>query len=329
MYVATNKKGDAAVTGINVSRGLRMAVGVAMLAGMGSMAGYAQETADEGMALIPAGVFEMGDALNEGRPSERPLRQIDVPAFMIDRHPVTWTEWRVVHQWAVENGYSFDHPGAGQADDHPVQSISWFDAVKWSNARSEMEGLVPCYYTSDDFTETRIYRTGRVAMQSDWVRWDATGYRLPTEIEWEKAARGGAEGRRFPWQVNEITHSRANYFSWQGYDYDLGPDRGYHPMHDEGSYPKTNAVDEFEPNEYGVKGMAGNVWEWCWDWYDEEAYTLDPETNPYGPEEGTMRVRRGGSWLTNAWHARVALRFGYEPDESRGTLGFRNVRRAQ
>jgi len=320
------KKGDAAVTGIKLRNGLRMTVGVVMLAGMLPGAGYAQDAADEGMALIPAGVYQMGDALNEGLASELPTRQIDVPAFTIDRHPVTWGEWRVVHEWAIENGYAFDQPGAGREDNHPVHSVSWFDAVKWSNARSEMEGLTPCYYTSSDFSADRIYRAGRLAVQADWVQWEATGYRLPTEIEWEKAARGGAEGRRFPWHVNEITHTRANYFSWEGYDYDLGPNRGYHPMHEPGSYPKTNAVGHFDANGYGLTDMSGNVWEWCWDWYGEEAYSLDPTANPYGPAEGTMRVRRGGSWLTNAWHARVSLRFAYDPDEIRGTLGFRNVR---
>lgn len=110
--------------------------------------------------------------------------------------------------------------------------------MKWANARSEKEGLVPCYYTDD--TQTTVYRTGTVDVQNDWVKWIACGYRLPTEVEWEKAARGGAAGHRYPWSATDaIDHSRANY--------------------DSGG---TTPVGSFAPNGYGLYDMAGNVWEW-------------------------------------------------------------------
>lgn len=305
---------------------LKKAAGIVMVVGAILASGHADEEVPEGMARIPAGVFEMGDAFNEGHASEQPVREVDVQTFYIDRHPITLNEWTAVYDWAVDNGYDFDYSGDGEGGDHPVQTISWYDAVKWTNARSEIEGLTPSYYISDQFTEENVYRSGRLDIANDWVRWVADGYRLPTEIEWERAARGGLSQRRFPWQSSQITHEKANYYSWDGYAYDASPTRGYHPMHETGAYPKTNPVGTFEPNDFGVYDMAGNVWEWVWDRYDEQAYELNPVVHPYGPQDGMERVRRGGSWLTNAWHARVSLRFSYEPDESRGTLGFRNVR---
>jgi formylglycine-generating enzyme required for sulfatase activity len=149
-----------------------------------------------GMALIPAGSFTMGDTFNEGESGELPLHTVYVSAFYMDKYDVTYALWQTVYNWATNHGYSFDHAGSGKAANHPVKAVDWYDCVKWCNARSELEGRIPAYYT--DAMQTTVYRTGRWDVDNSSVNWNA-GYRLPTEAEWEKTARGGASGQRFPW----------------------------------------------------------------------------------------------------------------------------------
>src|ERR1017187_2689461 len=116
-------------------------------------------------------------------------------AFIRDKKLWNKSLWDTDHSWNGGNGYSYDNPGSGKAPTHPVQTVNWYDVVKWCNARSEMEGLEPCYYA--DANMAVVYKSGQVT--NPWVNWSASGYRLPTEAEWEKAARGGASGHRFPW----------------------------------------------------------------------------------------------------------------------------------
>jgi sulfatase modifying factor 1 len=280
------------------------------------------------MALIPAGSFTMGDTFSEGYSDELPLHTVNVSAFWMDKYEVTKTLWDDVYSWAITHGYSFDNAGLGKAATHPVQAVSWFDCVKWCNARSEKEGRVPAYYTSA--AQTTVYRSGHVDMDNSWVNW-SSGYRLPTEAEWEKAARGGASGHRFPWADSDtISWSRANYYAFPSrYAYDVNPTSGFHPTFAVGGTPYTSPAGYFAPNGYGLYDMAGNVWEWCWDWYDGNWYsnvgaTQNDTRGPTGPL--SLRVLRGGDWNNYADVTRCANRVYVNPNNASDIFGFRCVR---
>jgi formylglycine-generating enzyme required for sulfatase activity len=278
-----------------------------------------------GMAPVPAGPFIMGDTFAEGSSDEQPTHTVNVSAFCMDTNLVSYTLWANVYQWATSHGYSFDDSGVGKAANHPVQVVNWYDVVKWCNARSEMEGLTPCYYTAA--SQATPYRSGDLDLDSSWVKWTANGYRLPTEAEWEKAARGGAAGHRFPWSdADTINWSRANYEAHPSVpSYDVNPTSGNNPAWTSGGYPYTSPVGSFAPNGYGLYDMAGNGWEWCWDWYGYWYYSSSPGTDPTGPA-GSSRVMRGGSWFLNAGFARCAYRFITPPSNAFGDSGFRCVR---
>jgi formylglycine-generating enzyme required for sulfatase activity len=155
------------------------------------------------------------------------------------------------------------------------------------------------------------------------VSWrDATAYaawagkRLPTEAEWEYAARGGLEGARFPW--GDDLGRRWNLNIWQGRfpDVNTGED----------GFLTTAPVRSFRPNGHGLWQTVGNVWEWCADWFAADWYARSPSSDPRGPEEGTARVMRGGSYLCHSsycYRYRVAARSANTPDSSSGNLGFR------
>jgi formylglycine-generating enzyme required for sulfatase activity len=286
-------------------------------------AGFAYEFDIVPMVEIPAGSFQMGDPFSEGYLDERPVHTVVLSAYRIGETEVTWGQWQEVRDWAVNNGYT-DLAGVGEVKgaDHPVHSVNWFDVVKWCNAASEKIGLEPVYYLSDGGP---VYRTGNV---TPFVDYKKNGYRLPTEAEWEKAARGGLEGKRFPWG-DEISHTDANYYARpNSHSYDVNGSEGGHPDYDQGDNPYTSPVGSFAANGFGLYDIAGNVVEWCGDWYGSRYYGSSPSSDPTGPTSGSIRVFRGGSWGFDVYRCRVAYRSSfYGPSIRSDFIGFRPVRR--
>jgi formylglycine-generating enzyme required for sulfatase activity len=226
--------------------------------------------------------------------------------------------------------FSVRSKGVRSMADDPMIMVSWYGAAAYCNWWSQQGGKEQCYDLSTwscDFSKK--------------------GYRLATEAEWEYAARGGLADRRFPWG-NEIYHTQANYHSTIYYSYDESPTRGYHPLWNDGVYPYTSPVGFFDgtmkyksgynwpgsatsyqttsgANNFGLYDMAGNVWEWCNDWYWSSYYGSSPTNNPTGAITGSNRVLRGGSWYGYAGSCPVAYRYYFRPVNRYHYNGFRIV----
>lgn len=227
------------------------------------------------LVLIPAGEFLMGS--ESGYPAERPVHRVSMDAFYLGVHPVTneqyarfvaETNWRVPYlddrRMQRENWHPETRTYPPERGQHPVVLVSWRDA--------------------------HAYCT--------WA-----GGRLPTEAEWEKAARGGLAGKLYPWG-DVIDPTLANYDNQGG----------------------TTPVCSYPANGYELYDMVGNVWEWTADWYDPHYYAHSPLANPQGPETGATKVLRGGAWLLFAEFCRVAYRFRNNPDFRFNLIGFRLAR---
>jgi len=231
------------------------------------------------MVLIPAGEFEMGDNFNEGKDRERPVHTIYLDAFLIDKYEVTVGQYEKFIQATGHRTPHWDVSQYSPSDDHPIVFVSWHDAMAYS----------------------------------EWA-----GKRLPTEAEWEKAARGGLVSKRYPWGDENPDGSLCN-FADKNTDFDWS-DRNV----DDG-YQYTAPVGSYQPNGYGLYDMAGNVWEWCSDWYDDNYYVNSPKSNPRGPSSGSKRVLRGGYWYGTIDYLRCSYREGYVLTDMYRDLGFRCV----
>jgi formylglycine-generating enzyme required for sulfatase activity len=268
--------------------------------------------------FVPGGVFTMGRTSGD-TDADAPPVWVNLSAFYMQRTETTKAEWDEVRAWGVPNGYTDLSVGGGKAANHPVQSVSWWDVVKWCNARSEKEGLTPVYAVSGE-----VMRTGTTVPTANW---SANGYRLPTEAEWEKAARGGVEGKRFPWGTDTISHATANYLGNSSlFSYDLSSylSGTFHPSYNDGFLPITSPVGSFAANGYGLHDLSGNVQEWCWDWF-AASYYMSGTTDPRGSPSGSSRVLRDGSWGGAANQARCSFRSSDVPGSQKNSTGFRPV----
>jgi len=232
---------------------------------------------------VEGGTFQMGS--NNGEDYEKPVHTVTITGFYIGKYEVTQKEWAAV---------TGNNPSHFKGENLPVEMVSWFDALEYCNRLSQREGLSPAYTISaSDDNQTVI-----------WNR-NATGYRLPTEAEWEYAAKGG-------------NGSPGNY----AYAGSNDPDEA--AWYDENSGDTTHLPGTKAPNSLGLYDMSGNVSEWCWDWHGD--YLSEAQTNPMGASSGSFRIGRGGSWGSPAERVRSAARHPPDPSIRYSRLGLRLVR---
>ena len=287
--------------------------------------GRADSDAKLELLLLPGGEFLMGtdDPVGYSADGEGPVHTVALRPFYIDHFAVTNARFAEFvastrHVTDAERfGWSFVFAGL-LPDDFPetrgVAGAAWWRQVEgadWAHPEGPHSTLDA--------------RAQHPVVHVSWR--DATAYcawahaRLPTEAEWEYAARGGLNQRRYPWG-DELTPDNAHRCNiWQG----LFP--GTNTCDD--GYYGTAPVDSFEPNGFGLYNMAGNAWEWCRDWFSPRYYAGSPRDDPRGPAEGTPRVIRGGSYLCHdsyCFRYRVAARSGNTPDSTTGNTGFRIAR---
>lgn len=253
-----------------------------------------------GYAVMPAGAFLIGSAEDQRRDeNEGPQRPVSFERpLWVKRTEVT------VGEWAAVVGNQPAHFTEQCGEDCPVEQVNWYEAVAYANLLSDAEGLEACYVLEGcegtlghGLPEEEVYQCAQVTL---WAT--CTGYRLPTEAEWEYSYRAGTAGPYYAEPVEAIAWHAGNS------DHEVWP------------------VALKLPNAWGLYDMAGNVSEWVWDWYSDSYGEVDQPWPPLGPEEGTYRVLRGGSWSAYGWDARASQRSYSPPATRHNSMGFRLVR---
>ena len=273
--------------------------------------------APEGFVLVKAGTFQMGS--EDGENSNKPVHKVTITKpFYMGKYEVTQAEYEKYCSYTESYSPS---SGYGYGDNYPAYYVSWYDALVYCNKRSIAEGLTPCYSIDGSIDPEEwgeLPPAWDDPLCDTWdaatCNWNANGYRLPTEAEWEYAARAGDK------TVDSLTYSGTSDVNKFG-DYAWYMDNSNSTTHEVGTKLQ---------NAFGLYDMSGNVWEWCWNWFtDSYDTTTEGGSDPTGTSAGSHRVFRGGSWYYGSVYCAVSYRGDYEYPYYRGfNLGFRVVRQA-
>lgn len=267
----------------------------------------------EGFVFLEGGTYQRGDEIGDLGYGHTPVHQVTLSSFYMAKYEVTQAEWQSVMTGNNNNISTTPSNFTGNSL-RPVDNISWYGILVFCNRKSISEGLIPVYCISGS-TNSDSWGTVPVDSNSTWdavtCNWSANGYRLPTEAEWEYAARGGAQSNGYLYSGSNNINDVAWYYGDSDYT--------------------THPVGTKTPNELGLYDMSGNVWEWNWDWFGN-CYTADAQTNPTGAASGYTRVFRGGDYYLSyngLKYCRVAFRnyyYYYIPPYDENGIGFRLAR---